>query len=289
MRCLRWIVFSLPLVAASSGMSAAEPAPEKLAARIERLIEQLDDNQFKVREAATAELLRIGVPAMPALRRAFAESSSAEVRCRARKLMDTIAPRYEGHSAGWHWIYRSISHGQSFQATDRNIESLELRVARLNAVPPAAPLEVEVRDPALKAIYGRGSIDSAQAGRAFAWRKVQWRHRAPLTAGQTYVMFFHSQDTSNKAPWLVNEIYSELYPDGTHLGYSSDFFFRLTFAGGRSIHVGPGEKTDLAVPISSGASGGTKSEGPLRLVGFGPVPVGKDAPADAKAPQPEKK
>ena len=58
MRCLRWIVFSLPLVvAASSGMSAAEPAPEKLAARIERLIEQLDDNQFKVREAATAELL----------------------------------------------------------------------------------------------------------------------------------------------------------------------------------------------------------------------------------------
>jgi hypothetical protein len=102
-------------------------------------------------------------------------------------------------------------------------------------------------------------------------------------------MFFHSQDTSNKAPWVVNEIYTKLYPDGTHLGYQSDFFFRLTFDGGRSIHVGPDDKTDLAIPISSGSSGGAKVAGPLNLVGFGPVPAGKDAPSDPQAAKSEKK
>jgi hypothetical protein len=88
---------------------------------------------------------------------------------------------------------------------------------------------------------------------------------------------------------VVNEIYSKLYPGGTHLGYQSDFFFRLTFTSGRSIHVGPDEKTQLAVPVSSGSGGGTKSEGPLNLVGFGPVPAGKNAPADPKSPRPTKK
>jgi hypothetical protein len=128
------MVFLLPLVSAAlPRLSAAEPALDKLTVRIERLVAQLDDDRFKVREAATAELQRIGAPAAPALRRVFAKSQSPEARRRARAILRVVAARYEGHSAGWHWIYGAIAHGQSFQATDRILESLELRVARLNS------------------------------------------------------------------------------------------------------------------------------------------------------------
>ncbi|HWG47170.1 MAG TPA: hypothetical protein VN688_30680 [Gemmataceae bacterium] len=285
MRRIYWIVFLISLVSATSPKLLATE-PEKSADRIARLIAQLDDDRFKVREAATKELKQIGAPAEAAVRLCLTESSSPEVRLRARDILRVIAAHYTGHSAGWHWIYGSIAHGQTFRAVERTMESLELRVARLNTVCPAAPLEVEIRDPAMKTVYARGSIEAKRTKRQFAWRKVDWQHRAALTPGQMYVMFFHSQDTSNKAPWVVNAIYKNLYPEGTHLGYSTeDFFFRLTFAGGRSIHVGPGEKTDLAVPISSGAGGGTKAVGTLSLVGFGLVPPCENAPADPRTPK----
>jgi hypothetical protein len=135
---------------------------------------------------------------------------------------------------------------------------------------------VEVRDPTLKCTYARGLIPVEGAGREFAWREVRWRHRAPLEPGDRYVLLFHSQDSSHRAPWLVNEIYADLYPDGEHLGYAFDFFFRLEFDGGRSVLVGPAKETGLAVPISSGSAGGMGQKGPLTLVGFGPVPPGQD-------------
>lgn len=289
MRCHRWMVFLIPLIDAGLPCLPAAEA-KKIADRVARLIAQLDDDRFRVREAATKELKQIGSPAEKALRRALTESESAEVRRRAADILRVIATRYEGHSAGWHWIYGSIAHGQTFRATGRTMETLRLRVARLNSSRPAAPLEVEIRDPTMRTVYARGLIETTEAEREFAWRKVRWRHRAALTPEQNYVLFFHSQDTSNKAPWVVNAIYKNLYPDGTHLGYpTEDFFFHLTFTVGRSIQVGPGEKSDLSVPISSGSSGGTKVVGPLALVGFGQLPPGEDTPADSRAPKTEKK
>jgi hypothetical protein len=283
------MVFLIPLIDAVLPCLPAAEA-EKITDRVPRLIAQLDDDRFGVREAATKELKQIGSPAEKAIRRALIESESAEVRRRAADILRVIATCYEDHSAGWHWIYGSIAHGQTFRATGQTMETLRLRVARLNSSRPAAPLEVEIRDPTMRTVYARGLIETTEAKRAFAWRKVRWRHRAALTPEQDYVLFFHSQDTSNKAPWVVNAIYKNLYPDGTHLGYpTEDFFFHLTFTGGRSIQVGPGEKSDLSVPVSSGSSGGTKVVGPLALVGFGPLPPGKDGPADSRAPKTEQK
>jgi hypothetical protein len=283
------MVFLIPLIDAVLPCLPAAEA-EKIADRIVRLIAQLDDDRFKVREAATKELKQIGSPAEKAVRRALTESESDEVRRRAADILRVIATRYESHSAGWHWIYGSIAHGQTFRATGRTMETMRLRVARLNSSRPTAPLEIEIRDPTMRTVYARGLIEATEAEREFTWRKVRWRHRAALTPEQNYVLFFHSQDTSNKAPWVVNAIYKNLYPDGTHLGYTTeDFFFHLTFSGGRSIHVGPGEKSDLSVPISSGSSGGTKAVGPLVLVGFGPLPPGEDAPADPRVSEAEKK
>ena len=163
------------------------------------------------------------------------------------------------------------------------MQALELRVARLNARQPAAALEVEVRDLALGQVYARGTIAPEQSQLQFAWREVQWQKCPVLTPGQSYMLLFHSQDTTNRVPWLVNAIYSDLYPDGGHPGkVPHDFFFRLKYADGRVLHVGPAQDTDNATPISSGSEGGTEVRGKLFIDGAGPVPVGKDAPEPGK-------
>jgi WD40 repeat protein len=58
--------------------------------RIGNLLTQLDDDSYDAREAATKELLAIGILAEPALRRAMKESASAEVRIRCRRLRNQV-------------------------------------------------------------------------------------------------------------------------------------------------------------------------------------------------------
>jgi RNA polymerase sigma factor (sigma-70 family) len=58
-----------------------------LRGRIDELVRQLDDARFDARERAARELEAIGPDAAPALRRAAAESPSAEVRQRAGRLL----------------------------------------------------------------------------------------------------------------------------------------------------------------------------------------------------------
>ena len=68
----------------SSSVSADEPGAD--AQQIRQLIEQLDDDRFARRAEATAQLIKIGLAALPQLQRA-AESGSAEVRSRARQII----------------------------------------------------------------------------------------------------------------------------------------------------------------------------------------------------------
>jgi hypothetical protein len=60
-------------------------------ARLARLIAQLDSDQFPAREEATRELERLGEAAGAALRQALAETSSPEVRKRAKRLLERLA------------------------------------------------------------------------------------------------------------------------------------------------------------------------------------------------------
>lgn len=55
------------------------------ALRIARVIEELRDADFSVRERATGELINIGEPTLPALQEAIAHHQSLEVRFRARR------------------------------------------------------------------------------------------------------------------------------------------------------------------------------------------------------------
>ncbi len=73
------------------GVLAAQPeaANAELTARIERLIQQLDDDKFDVREKAEAELIKIGSAAVARLT-AAAKDSSAERSQRATKALREI-------------------------------------------------------------------------------------------------------------------------------------------------------------------------------------------------------
>ena len=56
---------------------------------VDDLIRQLGSDEFDAREKASDELLRIGAPALPALRKA-AESGDAEVRYRIKLILPRI-------------------------------------------------------------------------------------------------------------------------------------------------------------------------------------------------------
>jgi hypothetical protein len=70
-----------------SALSAAENDKDK----IDRLIRELGSDEFAQREAASAELEKIGKPALDALRKAAKESKDAEVKVRAKALVDAIS------------------------------------------------------------------------------------------------------------------------------------------------------------------------------------------------------
>src|SRR5262249_62021977 len=59
--------------------------------RRSRLIAQLDDDDFTVRERATTDLEKLGAAAEPALRKALQETNSAEVRLRAQRLLEGLS------------------------------------------------------------------------------------------------------------------------------------------------------------------------------------------------------
>ncbi len=89
--------FALACVAAglflAHGTSAAS-GPEKAAPQhIADLVARLGDEEFAAREAATAELERIGEPALPALRQAIATSDDLEIRHRAEGIVEEMDGR----------------------------------------------------------------------------------------------------------------------------------------------------------------------------------------------------
>jgi RNA polymerase sigma factor (sigma-70 family) len=77
---------SLPLL-----RDVLKPAPAGDAARIARLVKELDDDDFEVRERASADLDRIGEPAEKALRKALEGTPSAELRTRAARLLEKFS------------------------------------------------------------------------------------------------------------------------------------------------------------------------------------------------------
>jgi WD40 repeat protein len=97
---------------------------EATAERIAALIEQLGDDEFKKREAASKELEEIGRPAVRPLRKAAATSTDPEIRRRAGRVILAIAARVPGlvqegaeiHRISWDGIH---SFNTAFSADGR--------------------------------------------------------------------------------------------------------------------------------------------------------------------------
>jgi WD40 repeat protein len=68
------------------------PTPAVNADRINRLVADLDNKEFAVRDKALIELTKLGDVTEPALRAALATSSSAELRRRAEALLEQLDP-----------------------------------------------------------------------------------------------------------------------------------------------------------------------------------------------------
>lgn len=67
------------------------PVPVELQQRIDALVARLGSERFAEREAAAAELLEIGAPAIASLQQAL-QADDVEVRTRAQKLLNTLLP-----------------------------------------------------------------------------------------------------------------------------------------------------------------------------------------------------
>jgi hypothetical protein len=82
----------LLLVAASAAEPPAQKTAPDLAQKIAALIEQLGDNDFRVREKATQALIAIGPDALELVNNARQSTSDFEVRARAERILQHISP-----------------------------------------------------------------------------------------------------------------------------------------------------------------------------------------------------
>ncbi|MCC7085263.1 MAG: hypothetical protein IT427_09675 [Pirellulales bacterium] len=104
--CRRWVVAALPLLAMIAGhasvvaRSAAaddgggsnrlvSASDRSSVARLSKLVAELGDETYAVREGATNQLIRAGIEAKPALLAALS-STDAEVRFRAKRVLEII-------------------------------------------------------------------------------------------------------------------------------------------------------------------------------------------------------
>ena len=75
------------------------PSADQLA-QVRTLLSRFEDDQYATREAASAELVKLGFIAEAELKRAMAESPSAEVRIRARRARQAILRSSQGGLSG---------------------------------------------------------------------------------------------------------------------------------------------------------------------------------------------
>ncbi len=83
-----WALAAAPKQALPLLREVLKPAAPTDAARIARLIKELDDDSFEKRESASAELAKVGEPAAAALRKALDGTPSAELRVRVTTLLE---------------------------------------------------------------------------------------------------------------------------------------------------------------------------------------------------------
>jgi RNA polymerase sigma factor (sigma-70 family) len=88
-----WTLAASPKLSLPLLREVLEPALRSDDQRIARLTKELDDDDFAVREKASAELEGVGEPAAKALRRVLEGKPSAELRARSERLLERLAAK----------------------------------------------------------------------------------------------------------------------------------------------------------------------------------------------------
>src|SRR5262249_20207587 len=106
------------LLAAILAVSAAIAGDVPRGTDVQRLIDELDHPVYRIRLAAEQALAGMGERAVPALKQALKRPVSLEMERRLTRLLSRYEPlAYDAHFNGWHWVYSSIVHAQTFEAT----------------------------------------------------------------------------------------------------------------------------------------------------------------------------
>ena len=118
-----WTLVSAGEAAVPRIARAVDPSRDPaVRTRIARLIRQLDDDDWRIRQKATAELKALGAAARPALRRTLAGKPSAEVASRIEDILSAHkTPAAEIRRAGRaRWVLQAIG-GEKAHAIRRSL------------------------------------------------------------------------------------------------------------------------------------------------------------------------
>ncbi len=113
-----WLMMALCLLSSSPPGEAAEKPESRVVrlrsvakvdpARLARLLADLDADQFTTRQQATEQLLAIGAPALPELRKLLKSNPPVEVVKRVEALVDTREERSRIPSAEQRFGFRAV-------------------------------------------------------------------------------------------------------------------------------------------------------------------------------------
>jgi uncharacterized protein (TIGR03067 family) len=104
---MRPCVVGIVLLTAVASLLGSPP-PESIAHRVARLINQLGDEQFAKREAASRELAAVGEPARAALKTAASSSDDSEIRWRSNRILKAMEARAcQRELAKWAGFWKS--------------------------------------------------------------------------------------------------------------------------------------------------------------------------------------
>ena len=191
---------------ASAAGTAPQPAAESseaLEARIARLIAQLGSATYADRDAAQKALLKIGKPAIPALK-AAAAGKDPERAGRARVVLAQIAERAALRKETWRnrWERMSLSFHLSKPAAPDNLIGI--------SIDPQGKAVVSVWDPRRKApvryesVLTRKDLD-ATAGRLGLQRPWDWhdapKWKLPATGTLTLTITVEDRSVHVEQPW----------------------------------------------------------------------------------------
>ncbi len=207
-----------------NGKEDEKPSPELLE-KIKQLVKQLGDADYEKREDAGKELLKIGGPALDAVRAATKDKDperSERARVLVPKLERMTKKGDPNATNGWQAVWGDVGQVQTFKVNEEfEAATVRLRLARGYNLP--GTLEVKLcadGDKEAKPLAEAdkpAEWDGKNGGRAGVSRYFRWldfEMKAKLEKDKVYRLVLTSGSSGEGSPWLANAFYRDAYAGG---------------------------------------------------------------------------